>query len=152
MQVRALVAVAAMGVISAIATAGPPVQNESAPGAGYCQALRVADSFLTAWLNRDSDAGLALMSDALLGRAGGRAKERESELRQCMTGLSNPHHQAFEIGGGSRLGADRYAFPVRLLELYLGEASGSAYRDTLEVVQQGSDWQVDRLPRHMDGR
>jgi len=39
------------------------------------------------------------------------------------------------------------AFPVRLFELYLGDSTGLAFSDTLELVRQGDAWRVDRLPR-----
>ena len=67
-----------------------------------------------------------------------------------MTGLSNPHHEAFEIGQGVRIDSDTYAFPVRLFELYTGEPTGYAYSDTLGVVRERDGWRVDRLPRTYD--
>ena len=39
---------------------------------------------------------------------------------------------------------DRFFHPG----VYLGEPSGFAYSDTLEVARQGNEWRVDRLPRN----
>lgn len=122
-----------------------------APTAAYLQALRVADVFLTAWAQRDAEAGLPLVSAAVLARDPDSSRvDLRSGLRQYMTGLSNPHHEAFEIGAGRMAGSSRIAFPVWLFELYSGESTGVTYSDTLEVVWQGDEWRVDRLPRAYD--
>src|SRR5437868_13378646 len=63
----------------------------------YVLALAAADRFLCAWRLRDQDAGLALVSDRLKRRRG------EKELRSYLSGLSNPHHAAFEVSAGRRL-------------------------------------------------
>jgi hypothetical protein len=111
----------------------------------------VADAFLTAWANREPEAGLALMSASVLARDPDSSRvDRKAALRHYVSGLSNPHHQAYEIGRGSPAGVDRFAFPVRLFELYLGESTGLAFSDTLELVRQGDEWRVDRLPRTHD--
>ena len=147
MNARTIVAAIAMCVATAMAAGDTADHRQSAPSPAYLQALRVTDLFLDAWLNRDADTGLALMSSAIL-LGGPRGRDHVSaELRQYMTGLSNPHHEAFEISRGSGIGPDRFAFPVRLLELYTGETTGVAISDTLEVVRQGDEWRVDRLPR-----
>lgn len=132
--------------------ASPHVQASapahSLPAAPYLQALRVADSFLTAWAQRDPELGLALMTARVLARDPDTSRvDLRSGLRQYMTGLSNPHHEAFEIGPGIAVGPARFAFPVRLFELFLGESTGFAFSDTLELVRQGDEWRVDMLPR-----
>ena len=76
-----------------------------------------------------------------------RTEAEETWLRQFMSGLSNPHHQAFEIGRGRRISANRYLFPVVLYEHYTGETSGDRFQGTLEVVNDQGKWVVDRLPK-----
>jgi hypothetical protein len=147
MHARALVSLVSVWCLFTIAPGAAPATRRSLPAAAYIQALRTADLFLTAWAQRDDEAGLALISDAVLAKGTVRQGDFEVELRQYMTGLSNPHHEAFEIRPGIRVGSDRYAFPVRLLELTAGEPSGFAFSDTLEVVRQADEWRVDRLPR-----
>jgi hypothetical protein len=73
-------------------------------------------------------------------------------LRQFVIGLSNPCHQAFEIGRGRRLNTNRYAFPVTLYELYSGEQGGARYLGILEVEKRSEVWRVNRLPRSPDSR
>jgi hypothetical protein len=119
-------------------------QASSAPDSGYAGALRAADLFLSAWARRDPDAGLALLSAAVLARD---PDSTQANLRQYMSGLSNPHHEAYEISAGSRTAPDRFAFAVRLFQAYLGEPEAYAFSDTLEVVRQGNAWRIDRLPR-----
>jgi hypothetical protein len=64
-----------------------------------------------------------------------------------MTGRSNPHQEAFEVGPGRQVDSERYAFTVRLHELYPGEPTGFAYAGTLWLVREQHGWRVDRLPR-----
>jgi hypothetical protein len=128
--------------------AGAPQPTRAMPAASYIQAVRVADLFLAAWARRDVDAGLALMSSALLGAEHNDRVDLSGGLKQYMSGTSNPHHEAFEIGRGAPVGGDRFAFPVRLFELYLGEPTGTVCSDTLEVEREEGDWRIDRLPRN----
>jgi len=116
--------------------------TEKSTSADYLEALRVANSFLWAWVARDSGAGLQLISTRLRTEI-----KDESWLRQFMMGLSNPHHQAFELGVGRREGAIRYSFPVTLYELYSGENEGFAYTGVLGLVKQGDVWRIDVLPK-----
>jgi hypothetical protein len=113
--------------------------------AEYLEALQTANTFLWAWVSRNAEAGLGLLSDRLL-----REIKDKSWLRQFMVGLSNPHHQAFQFGGGLSEGSNRYVFSVILYEYYTGEPKGFAYPSTLEVVKQGHVWRVDRLPKSSD--
>jgi hypothetical protein len=140
-------AVAAVWVASTAAATGKLPSVHPPPPAPYIGALRVADLFLVAWSRRDFDGGVALMSKAALsGRPGGRG-DRRFGMRDYLEGTSNPHHAAFEIGPGLPVGPDSFRFPVRLFEAYLGEPSGFAYSDTIDVVRQGEDWRVGRVPR-----
>lgn len=118
---------------------------EQTPIAAYLEALQTANAFLWAWVTRDAEAGFGLISDRLRAQI-----KDESWLRQFLVGLSNPHHQAFEIGRGRKQTASRYAFPVTLYEFYTGERAGFRYPGTLELVKQGGRWRVDRLPCSSD--
>ena len=104
------------------------------------KALQVADSFLWAWVNRD-EGGIELMTDRLKKEI-----NDDSWLRQYMAGLSNPRHQAFEIGGACESSAASYSFTVTLYELAWGEAEGDKYEGTITLVKEGGVWRVDRLP------
>lgn len=120
-------------------------KKEQLPPASYLQALRTANAFLWAWVDRDSDIGLRLLSDHLRAEI-----KDESWLRQFVEGLSNPHHQAFEIDRGRARSGNQYSFPVTLYEYYTGEQEGAEYRSTLLVIKQGDTWRVGQLPRSSD--
>jgi hypothetical protein len=129
------------------AWAGTPQGASQVPSAAYLHALQTANAFLWAWLTRDADEGLRLISNHL------RTQIHDDErLRQFVVGLSNPRHQAFEIGRGCRHNTNRYAFPVTLYELYSGEQVGARYLGILEVEKQSEVWRVNRLPRSPDTR
>jgi hypothetical protein len=97
-------------------------RGDHSPSAAYLETLQTANAFLWAWLTRDADGGLQLLSDRLRTQI-----NDESWLRQFVVGLSNLHHQAFEIGHGRQQTPSRYAFPVTLYELYTGEPTGARY-------------------------
>ena len=144
-----IVVVATMALLAPV----PDVagQKQSAVPEQYLRALHVADLFLTAWVERTPDTGLALVSARTLAAdADSSRPDLRSGLRQYLTGLSNPHHEAFEIEAGRVLGPDRIVFPVRLFELYLGEPAGLVFSDSLELVLQEGEWRVDRVPRTYD--
>jgi hypothetical protein len=67
-----------------------------------------------------------------------------------MSGLGNPHHEAFEIGPGRRLSPTRYVFPVRLSEIASRDAKGFEYTSTIEIARQKDRWAVDKLPKTPD--
>ncbi|OGP72629.1 MAG: hypothetical protein A2V86_04270 [Deltaproteobacteria bacterium RBG_16_49_23] len=121
------------------------VPTEERPSANYLEALQTANAFLLAWVMRDAEVGLRLLSDHLRGKV-----NNDAWLRQFIVGLSNPHHQAFEIEAGRKLSDTRFIFSVTLYELYSGENMGFAYKGVMEVVKQGNVWRVDRLPRSSD--
>ena len=108
------------------------------------KALQVADSFLWAWVNRD-EGGLELVTDRLKKEI-----NDDSWLRQYMVGLSNPRHQAFEIGGACESSAASYSFAVTLYELAWGEAEGDSDKGTITLVKEGGVWRVDSLPTSSD--
>ncbi len=146
-----MTAICAVGVLTVCASGATQPRNVSPPSADDVLALRTADLFLTAWAMGDADAGVALMSRALIHSGSVDQEQHLAELRQFVAGLSNPRHQAFSIGAGIRQQADRYSFPVLLFELYSDADHGNSWTDTLEVVRDGGDWRVDRLPRKGNG-
>ena len=108
------------------------------------EALRIADSFLWAWVTRDADAGLKLISPALLSKL--QNTKKEEWFRQYMIGLSNPHHSAFEIGPCKESNPKRFIFPVTLYENCTGEPKALRYKSRIEIIQEGDSWRVDVLP------
>jgi hypothetical protein len=150
-----LIATMALFTVLVVGLALPPAFGEpkaqqleqATPSAAYLEALQVADSFLWAWVARDAESGLGLISDRLRARAGD-----ERWRRQFIVGLSNPRHQAFEICRGRLMSTNRYEFPVIIYELYTGERTGERYQSSLEVVKEGQVWRVDRLPITSDNQ
>ena len=109
----------------------------------YVLALSAADQFLIAWATRNQDDGLALLSPRL------KNKFPEDYFRYYLSGLSNPHHQGFEVGRGKRLPSEGFSFPVAMYEHYTGhkENNGLPRLLTIVVVQTGPEnWMVDELP------
>jgi hypothetical protein len=119
--------------------------SQDKPSSEYLEALQMANSFLWAWVNRNAEVGLRLMSNRLRSQT-----KNEAWLRQFMVGLSNPHHQAFKIWSDQIERTNKYVFSVTLYELYTGEPKGIGYTSDLEVVKEGNTWRVDRLPRSSD--
>ena len=81
--------------------------------------------------------------------AGLKNKFPEEYLRSYITGISNPHHQAFEVGRGQRLPSGAFAFPVTMYEHYSGQTAAVEHPKILRIVvmQAGPEsWLVDELP------
>ena len=118
-------------------------QSEFTIDQNYVLALSTANGFLCAWRRREQEAGLALLSPSL------RSRHSEEEVRMWISGISNPHHEAFEIGRGKRLRDGRYSFEVRLYEQYTGAKYRQKRRKATSIVLSMSmdgEWLVDRLP------
>jgi hypothetical protein len=118
--------------------------------ANYVGALQAVDSFLWAWVNRDADAGLKLISQGLLSKL--KNTKTEKWFTQYMVGLSNPHHLSFEIGPGKEINPKRFVFPVTLYEYYTGEPKAFKYNSKIELVREGDLWRVDVLPLTSDNQ
>jgi hypothetical protein len=109
----------------------------------YILALTVADQFMYAWATRNQDDGLALISPRL------KNKFPEEYFRFYFSGISNPHHQAFEVGRGKRLPSGEFSFPVSMYEHYTGQKENVDRPKplTIVVIQSGPEsWLVDELP------
>lgn len=112
--------------------------------ANYVQALQTANAFLWAWANRDSEAGMRLISKNLLSKY--KKENKEEWFRDYMTGLSNPHHSSFELGQGRTINAKQIVFPVTLYEYYTGEQKAFQYKSEIEVIKEGDTWRINTLP------
>lgn len=119
----------------------------------YLLALNAMNEFVTAWLHRDASNGVKWVSDEVKRRTD------PDVLSAYFTGVSNPHHQAFEVTGKKQISDERFAFHVLLYEYYTAQpdaVNGLPYEHaagvTIEVVKQGEDewgqpvWRVNGLP------
>jgi len=134
--------------ISGCNTADPSAtqqKNEIKVDKNYLLALHTANNFLMAWLNRDDAKGAALLTD--------NAKKAVSaeDIKMFFSGLSNPHHQGFEIIGHENADENTVTFHVWLYEYYSGETPEPAERPkpyTIDVVKVDADtWLVNHLPK-----
>lgn len=140
-----------------LAPASHPVAEaggQSKPAAAYLEALRAANSFLAAWMRRDPQSGIALMCENLLTPNGDEIQRsaETSWLSQYMSGLSNPHHQAFEVDAGIEAEPSLFRFPVTLYELYSGEPQGLRSTSDLGIALREGRWCVAQLPRTTEVR
>ena len=94
----------------------------------YICALSAANEFLSAWRARHRDKGIAPLSPRLLQTKG------EQWWRDEISGISNPHHEAYEIYNGHRLPDGRFAFDVWFYEHYTGD-----------VYYRGKKWEADKI-------
>ena len=109
----------------------------------YALALSSANRFLCAWQARNPEEGLGLVSETL------KSRKSTEELRAYISGLSNPHHEAFEVGNGKRLSDKQVGFEVRLYEHYTGAEWRRPRPQSSRIVlveEQPGDWRVDELP------
>jgi hypothetical protein len=113
--------------------------------ADYVLALSTANKLLEAWRSRDQDAGLALLSPRL------RKTRTEDEWRMAISGISNPHHQSYEISDGKRLPDGRVRFVVCLHDHYTGHQQAASPRQKAQhiiLINVGENkWQVDGVPQ-----
>jgi hypothetical protein len=144
-----LIVAALMLVTSAAPTTGLAQKRKTASHTlsgldqNYVLALTAADQFLYAWATRNMEDGLALLSPQL------KAKYPEEYFRYYISGISDPHHQAFEVGEGKRLPSGGFAFPVTLYEHYTGQKESFAHPKplTIVIIQTAPEsWLVNELP------
>ena len=109
----------------------------------YVLALSTVDHFLSAWQERRQDDARALLTRELTGRYSA------DDLASMLSGLSSPHHEAFEVGSGKPLSATRFAFDVIYYEYYTGMTSHTPRPtpSTIVVVEaKPGTWLIDKLP------
>ncbi len=105
----------------------------------YVPALAAADRFLHAWQTQNQEDGLIMLSDAA------KRHSTEEKLQQF---FSPGEDAAYQISGGKKLKAGRYAFPVALLA-DSDAPKGRVWKRFSEIVviRTGRrDWAVDKLP------
>jgi hypothetical protein len=136
-----------LSLIILAATSLPAQKARSRTGEGidqdYVLALTAADQFMHAWATRNQDDGLALLTPRL------KNKFPEEYFRYYLSGLANPHHQAFEVWRGKRLPSGGFSFPVAMYEHYTGQKEPGQHPKalTIVVIQSGPEsWLVDDLP------
>ncbi len=109
----------------------------------YMLALGTVNHFLCAWQMRRQEEGLALLSPRL------KKKYSEEDVRMYISGISNPHHAAFEVGRGKRLAEGPFAFPASFYQHYAAGKETFKRPKALQavVIQIGAEeWTVDELP------
>lgn len=110
----------------------------------YLMALNTADRFLYAWVMRDGLTAYDLVTDNIK-----KGCASPMDFQRYFAGLSNPHHEAFEIDGGTRNGENRICFKVWLYEYYTGTTPPPYKRrkpSRIELVKVGKDtWRVDQI-------
>jgi len=103
----------------------------------YVPALAAADRFLHAWQAQDQEDGLMMLTDE--------AKQHWSEER-LQEFFSAGENAAYQISGGKKLKAGRYAFPVGLLSSELHGQVRKRFSEIIVTRTGRQDWAVDKLP------
>jgi hypothetical protein len=105
----------------------------------YVPALAAADRFLHAWQTQNQEDGLTMLTDA--------AKQHWSEER-LQEFFSPGENAAYQISGGKKLKAGRYAFSVALLETSNAVKGRLRKRFSEIIVTRAGrqEWVVDKLP------
>lgn len=137
------------GAVGFRGTGRPTLASEGAQpllvDRGYLHALETADEFLNAWRLRDWKSGPDFLTDRL------KQQLTDQEIRGFFSGISNPHHHAFEIVGAGRPDEKTVRFHVWLYLYYTGTTPEPMRRPSplvLEVVRVGPDrWLIDKLPQ-----
>lgn len=136
---KQIIAILILGLFTGCTTV-QPVQVDT----NYVLALATANRFLDAWRSRDQDSGLALLSNRL------RESRTEDEWRMAIAGISNPHHQSYEITHGKHLPDGRVQFDVWLHDHYTGQRYGVSPRRTADhmilIEVEKDEWRVDGVP------
>jgi hypothetical protein len=148
-----IVAAAVVLCVFMAGCASAPRQSSRLIDDEYVLALSAADEFLGAWRMRDQDRGLAILSPRLLRSKG------EARWRQAISGVSNPHHESYEVTNGRRLPDGRYSFDVYVYWYYTGEPERRRREgkpaehwekgppQKILLLKTGLDeWKVDEVP------
>lgn len=110
----------------------------------YLLAINTINNFLIAWLDRDYDKGVELLSKEAKNSV------PQEDLRMFFSGLSNPQHQGFEVIGKEHVDNNKIRFQVWLYEYYTGETPPSVEKPkpySIDVIQVNEDsWVVNNLP------
>ena len=109
----------------------------------YVLALSAANHFLEAWRWRRQAEELKLLSDSL------KRKLSPEQLSENLSGISNPHHEAYEVCSGKWLSSRRISFQVQLFFAVTGDTIWSQQPKRSRIVLERGDnneWLVDELP------
>lgn len=118
----------------------------------YMLAVNSVDIFLSSWLMRNPEKGRQYITEDLASSL------KEEELQGFFSGLSNPHHQGYEVIGGEKINNEAIRFYVWMYEYYTGtdiEQMPKPKPYYIDVVKSGKDkfgediWLVNSLPVEM---
>jgi hypothetical protein len=111
----------------------------------YLLAINTVNHFLIAWLARDYEKGAELLTEKV------KSSVPQADLRMFFSGLSNPHHQGFEVIGNEQVDENTIRFHVWLYEYYTGETPPPTKRpepSSIDVIKVNEDtWLVNNLPQ-----
>ena len=94
----------------------------------YLFALNTLDNFLHAWVTRDFIEGPKYITEGL-------KNSEKGNLKSFFCGISNPHHQAYEVIGSNYINSDTIRFKVWLYEHVTGQ--------TFEPVRHPQPYYID---------
>lgn len=127
-----------------VGTSAPEGIRDIKVDKGYLIALDTIDSFLESWRLRNPEQGISLLTD------NARNSVSSDQLIMFFTGLSNPHHQGYEVTGADRINDNTVRFYVWIYEYYTGESPEPMGRPNpyyVDVVNAGGDkWLVNNFP------
>ncbi|WP_411680093.1 hypothetical protein [Clostridium thailandense] len=111
----------------------------------YILALKTTDKYCCAWLSRAGSIAYDLISDNIKRQY----KDKEDFIMQ-FAGVSNPHHEAFEISGCSCRAKDRITFRVWMYYHYTGEyippykrPDNNTFIELIKIDEE--TWLVDKV-------
>jgi len=111
----------------------------------YLMALEAADLFLTACIQRESEMAFNLLSE--------RVKNRypKEDLLIELSGMSNPHYQAFEIFNGRQVENNLYEFQIYFYDYYTGQQVKFNREEEPQLLRlvkaQDNRWYIDSFSR-----
>ncbi len=111
----------------------------------YLYALKIADKYLYAWMTRDGSMAYDLVSDNIKRKY----KDKE-DFKMDFAGVSNPHHECFEIVGCKCRSKDKIRFKVWMYYHYTGaneppinRPENNACIELLKINEE--KWLVDKV-------
>ena len=136
--------VLAVLMLVAISCAPARQECEGPKDTEYVQALGCVNSFLGCWQSRDFERGEMFLGAEL------KKSRSKADWDMAICGVSNPHHEAYEVCGWRKTGEHSYQFQVRLYYYYTGEPCRPVPQrkpDVIEVAKEGDYYRVTRVPQ-----
>ncbi len=93
---------------------------------------------------RDAERGKMFLAEAL------RSSQSKDDWDLALSGVSNPHHAAYEIERWEKVGATKYRFYVWLYHHYTGEPNSKIEKGPagiVEVDKEGQYYRVVKVPK-----